>query len=750
MLKIKLTLIALSSIFLLGISSCTSRKQSQPSLIPYPNSIRHTGDIFRHKAIRLVDAPALDLAPFLKPLAQQISIVETGDAAMLKFAHKPEMPQDAYRLEVKRNDISIAAGSDNGYRYALVTLAQLLDQCGHSGLPSVEINDQPQYSWRGMHLDVCRHFFEVDFIKKMLDSMAKHKLNTFHWHLTDDQGWRIEIKKYPQLAEQGAWREETIKNHMANHPKTYDGMPYGGHYTQKEIKEVVQYAQARGITVIPEIEMPGHAVAAARVYPKLCCTGKPKPFNEWGVSDDVFCAGNEEVFHFLEQVIDEIIPLFPSPYIHIGGDECPKDKWKTCPQCQKRMTDEGLKDEMELQSYFVQRMEKYINSKGKKIIGWDEIMEGGLAENATVMSWRGIEGGLEAASEGHNVIICPNAEVYFDHYQSPYNEPTTIAGLTTMESVYHWSPMPDSLAPEFRHHVLGSQANLWTEYMINSQRVEYMAYPRLCALAEMLWTNDEQQNFQQFTTRMNHHYQRLDSMGLAYRIPYPDKLLPVEVITPEQPTLNLSVPIKNATVYYTTDSRSPKKHGKPSTRELQLHQQNEPLLLRCATQMPNGRWSAEHQVMVYFGTMPATALEVQEGAKYQLLEGEYSSANIDFDASEETSIQQGIHPHEQAPQHFYAEQLSGYISLPKSDVYTFKLTSDDGSLLYIGDREIINNDGFFYERTREGRVALEQGLHPFVIKHFQAKYGGSLRLQAKASDGTLLDFSKEGVFSPLN
>jgi len=386
-------------------------------------------------------------------------------------------------------------------------------------VPFVDIEDVPRFAWRGMHLDVGRHMFPIDFIKKYIDYLAFHKLNVFHWHLTEDQGWRIEIKKYPKLTEISAFRNETIVGHHSTNPQKFDGQKYGGFYTQEEIKEVVKYANERFITVVPEIEMPGHAIAALAAYPELSCTGGPFDVRtSWGISDDIFCAGNENTFEFLKIVLSEVVELFPSKFIHIGGDEAPKARWHECLKCKKRIADENLADEHELQSYFIQRIEKYLNSKGKEIIGWDEILEGGLAPNAAVMSWRGNSGGIEAAKQKHNVVMAPTTRCYFDYYQTEYkdNEPLSIGGFLPLEKVYSFNPIPSELTKEEAKFIIGAQANVWTEYMPNPKQVEYMAFPRMSALAEVVWTNNENKNFNDFLSRMGFQYKRFDAMKINY------------------------------------------------------------------------------------------------------------------------------------------------------------------------------------------------------------------------------------------
>lgn len=425
--------------------------------------------------------------------------------------------EEAYSLEINQSKIVITAISNKGIFYGIQSLLQLIpfESRKEIQLQGVKIKDTPKFPWRGMHLDVCRHFFSTDFVKKYIDYLAFLKLNTFHWHLTEDQGWRIEIKKYPKLTEIGAWRKGTMIG--AYSEQKFDTIRYGGFYTQEEIKEVVAYAKQRHITVIPEIEMPGHALAALAAYPELSCTSGPfEVAQKWGVFDDVYCP-KEETFVFLQNVLDEVLELFPSEYIHIGGDECPKTRWKTCNHCQNLMKKEGLKDENELQRYFITRIEKYLNSKGRQIIGWDEILEGGLAPNAAVMSWRGTEGGIEAAKQKHNVVMSPGGYCYFDHYQgNPKNEPLAIGGHTTLEKVYSFNPIPEELSKEDEKYILGAQANVWTEYILNEKHVEYMVFPRILALSEVVWGTSDKGKYDQFAERVIAFFPRLEKMGINY------------------------------------------------------------------------------------------------------------------------------------------------------------------------------------------------------------------------------------------
>lgn len=445
--------------------------------------------------------------PFLDSLISRVpgmSKVTNQEPSNVFIKKVPHLNKEAYRLVLGRDKIDIEMGGAQGLQYAMVSLTQIILYTGFP-LPLAEVNDQPRFSYRGMHLDVCRHFFGVEDVKMYLDYMAYYKYNHFHWHLTEDQGWRIEIKKYPRLQEVAAYRNETLVGHYNDIPHRFDGIKYGGFYTQEEMREIVAYASDRHIIVIPEIEMPGHSLAALAAYPELGCEPQKnyEVATKWGVFEDVYCP-TETTFKFLEGVIDEVVALFPGPYIHIGGDECPKEAWKKSRFCQELIFKEGLQDEHGLQSYFISRMEKYVLSKGKKIIGWDEILEGGLAPHATVMSWRGVKGGLEAARLGHDVIMTPGSHCYFDHYQSESPmEPLAIGGLTTLEKVYGWNPVPESLEQEQQKYILGGQANVWTEYIRTYPEVEYMAYARGMAMAEVLWSGHK--NYTDFVVRFIKH-----------------------------------------------------------------------------------------------------------------------------------------------------------------------------------------------------------------------------------------------------
>lgn len=508
-----------------------------PSLIPFPSHYLAGSGSFDLTAdcSYSVDAPGLEGDRAVQYLRGQLQdrygliLVEQPGRAKIRFrisADVAGLRSEAYRLDVSPEGVAIVAVDGAGLFYGVVTLLQMLHDVeggdGLRSLPAASVVDAPRYEWRGMMLDVARYFFPVQFIKQFIDLMAMYKMNVFHWHLTEDQGWRIEIRKYPKLTEVGAWRAETLVGHLRDEPQTFDGVAHGGFYTQAQVREVVEYAASRCITVVPEIEMPGHCVAALAAYPELSCSGQPLDVStKWGIHSDVYCAGKEETFEFLEDVLEEIVGLFPSRFVHIGGDECPKVRWRGHGLDQRRMRAEGLSSEEELQSYFIRRIEKSLMAENRRLIGWDEILEGGLAPEATVMSWRGFEGGVAAANAGHDVVMTPMAHCYFDYYQSNDRvaEPLAHGRVLSLDEVYGFEPTPPGIAEDMAHHVLGAQGNVWTEYMPSESRVEYMSFPRMSALAEVLWTPARNRGFAGFVKRLRAHLGRLDQLGVRYRFP---------------------------------------------------------------------------------------------------------------------------------------------------------------------------------------------------------------------------------------
>ena len=534
-------------LLVIGMFSCGPQIESKLSIVPKPALMEEgQGNLVLDAETKIVyDTTSADLQQIAGPLVKKLrhstgypfqvvdnTQVETDNGnirlAIDEAGLMSSLGTEGYELTVDTLSVNIAAASPAGLFYGVQTLYQLLPPEIESAvtqsqdmqwlLPAVQIVDKPRFTWRGLHLDVGRHFMPVEFVKKYIDLLSYHKMNMFHWHLTEDQGWRIEIKKYPKLTQISAFRKETVVGHNRDKPRKFDGQRYGGFYTQDEIRDVVAYAKERFVTVVPEIEMPGHSVAVLAAYPQLSCTGGPfEVATFWGINKDIFCAGNDSTFVFLENVLNEVMDLFPSEFIHIGGDEAPKDRWKACPKCQARIQAEGLKDEEELQSYFIRRIEKFLNAKNRRLIGWDEILEGGLAPNATVMSWRGIKGGMAAADQEHDVVMTPNTYCYFDYYQAKSGEPLAIGGFLPLETVYSFEPIPPDLTADKQKHILGAQGNVWTEYIKTPQYAEYMTYPRACALAEVVWSKKEDRNYADFIKRMDLHQKRLSEKGVNYR-----------------------------------------------------------------------------------------------------------------------------------------------------------------------------------------------------------------------------------------
>ncbi len=510
-----------SFLLALGIISSLATAQVCP-ILPTPAVYQPANGQFVCSGTLLIDPS--EITPNLRAAftdyalwAHNIPVSPFVQNPMVQFKKLTNVKQDSYSINIGER-ITISYSSEASCFYAWVSLLQLsTQQDGQLSFPKCFVKDYPQFQWRGLHLDVSRHFFTVNEVKRFIDLMAYYKFNTQHWHLTDDQGWRIEIKKYPLLTQVGAWRDSTVENHYTTQPRTYNKTRYGGFYTQEEVKEIVGYAGARFITVVPEIEMPGHARAALAAYPQYSCTGQAQGVEGlWGIFDDIFCAKEESIL-FLQDVLKEVLPLFPGEFIHVGGDEAPKTRWKECSNCQAVIKANGLHDEHELQSYFIGRMDAFLTQNGKKLIGWDEILEGGLSPNATVMSWRGYEGGKAAAAQGHYVVMCPGSHCYFDHYQGRgADEPLAIGGFTSLEKVLSFNPIPPDMDLASAAYVLGAQGNLWTEYIPDMAQLEYMTYPRAIALSTALWS-ETKPSYEDFLAKLTtYHFPFLSAKNVNF------------------------------------------------------------------------------------------------------------------------------------------------------------------------------------------------------------------------------------------
>ncbi|MBX7119245.1 MAG: family 20 glycosylhydrolase [Gemmatimonadaceae bacterium] len=659
---------------------------------------------------------------------------------------------ESYTLTVAPGAVTITAPRAAGRFYALTTLQQLVDAAkaadpAEPRIGSVTIADAPRFRYRGLHLDVARHFQPVSVVKRYIDLMARYKLNTFHWHLTDDQGWRLAITKYPRLTEVGSCRKETMvaKNFS---PYVGDGTPHCGFYTQDEVREVVAYAAARHITVMPEIEMPGHAVAALTAYPELGCT--PGPFEvmtTWGVSDDIFCP-TERTIAFLQDVLTEVLALFPSPLIHIGGDEAPKVRWDASPVAQEIIRREGLKDSHELQSWFVKRMDRWLSERGRRLVGWDEILEGGLAPGATVMSWRGTAGGLQAARLGRDVIMTPGPPLYLDHYQGDARfEPLAIGGFSPLETVYAYEPIPDGLTPEQQRRILGAQGNVWTEYLATPAALEYMAYPRALALAEVTWSPRAARDWAGFQRRLPNALRQLDRLRVAYRLPTVTGLERDVTTLEPRIAIPLAATWPGATVRYTLDGTGPTATSPAYTRPIEITTTFDGTTLTARQFTSDGR-AGPIRAMVVRRTVFRERDDVQSsalvlGLRMALIRAAVrSTVGIDTLPVARRAVVAGVTvPVEDEDERVkpFAAVFSGYLEVPEDAMYEFSLTSDDGSTLWIGDTKVVDNDGLHGAEERTGMIALRTGPHPITVRYIQGGGGAVLRLRVRTGTGAWRD-----------
>jgi len=721
------------------------------NIIPRPSSVTFGEGVFAFDRATVIVAEGKDrrrsakiLAGKLRTIGLDLKIVSKRPASnyihfggpITGIKYESGIRQSsAYSLDADPTRINIIA-FEQGEFYAIQTLAQLLPihPAAKVEIPAVKIFDVPRFPYRGMHLDVARHFMPVEFVKKYIDLMSQYKFNYFHWHLTEDQGWRIEIKKYPRLTEIGSKRSETVKERNLT-PYIGDGIPHGGFYTQKEIKDVVAYARERHITVIPEIELPGHASAALAAYPQFGCKKdyQYKVQTTWGIFKEVYCP-TEETFKFLEDVLDETIKLFPdSPYIHIGGDEVLKDHWKESAFVQELKKRENLKDEHEVQSYFVRRIEKFINSKGKKMIGWDEILEGGLAPNATVMSWRGMKGGIEAAKSKHDVIMTPTDFVYFDYGQGdPAYEPLNIGSYVPLEKVYSFEPVPKELTAEEAKYIIGGQANIWTEYMKTPAHVEYMAFPRMLALSEVLWSRVEDRNYADFQSRLSAHLPYLDKQNVNYRIPEPAGLR--NVVTQDEKVSIEIKPVVGTRVHYTTDGLTPDERSPLYERPVEIAlQDRQAITVKTIVVTAAGRKSSVYAATVIRDRMraPAERVETKQGVTYELVVPRAGTAGeTDRKSGETRSIflnqfaNQGVDLKQP-----FAVTYDGYFRAPVDGVYEFQVDSTWDATVVLAGEMIIDETGTKNRKVRSAIIPLKAGLHKISIRYNHRGGDAALRFR---------------------
>ena len=619
-------------------------------------------------------------------------------------------------------------------------------------IPAVEISDAPRFRYRGILLDVARYYFPPEFLTKLVDLMALYKFDVLQLHLTDDQGWRIEIKKYPLLTQVGAWRKESM---VVRDGEQYvgDGKPHGGFYTQDQIRELVRYAAARHVTIVPEIEMPGHAGAALAAYPELACTSGPFAVSTtWGVHEDIFCP-SERTFAFLEDVLTEVMQLFPSQYIHVGGDEVPKTRWKASPIAQDLMRREGLKNEEELQSYFIKRIERFLSAHGRRLIGWDEILEGGIAPEATVMSWRGIEGGIAAAQQGHDVIMSPTDHAYLDYYQGdPETEPRAIGGFLPLDSVYAWEPVPNALTPSQASHILGAQGNLWSEHVPTATQAEYMLFPRMLALSEVFWSPKELRNWSSFLARVPAQLTRLDALGVNYRVPDPQGLIAERKVLEDHAEVTMSSYVPGSVIRYTTDGSEPSASSAAYTAPFDVSIGGKPVTVSARLFLPNGRSGSvvrEHiERAAWHDALNIRADSLQSGLRYTYAEGVFAAAD---DVTTAPPTRTGIVPQvtlrgDERPEK-YGVHLSGYVRVPGDQLYSFYLTSDDGAKLRIDGEVVVDHDGLHDATEKADQIALRAGYHSFDVVYFQATGGAALHLSVSSAKLSKRDVPRDWLFS---
>ena len=749
MLKKNLWLLILTVAALPGIAPAQT---TDPNLgiIPAPVSLKKNAGTFTlsrettiladtvtNKAVVFLTDYLLNKAMLKVPLK-----VNNGASApnsiVLTAAGADDLPAEGYRLTITPQQVLIA-GKGAGLFYGIQTLIQLMP-AGNTAvvkLPCVQITDYPRFGYRGMMLDVCRHFFSVEMVKKYIDLMAAYKLNNFHWHLTDDQGWRIEIKKYPRLTQIASQRAQTVIGHYWEHnPQQFDNTPYGGYYTQDQIRDVVKYAADRFINIVPEIEMPGHSEAALAAYPELSCDPSLnyKVAETWGVFHDIYCP-SDKTFSFLQDVLTEVMDLFPGKYIHIGGDEAPKDVWKKSAFCQKLMKEQGLKTEDELQSYFIQRIEKFVNSKGRSIIGWDEILEGGLSPNATVMSWRGEQGGIAAAQQSHNVIMTPGSGgLYIDQQQSKAElEPLSIGGYDPLSKIYSYNPTPSELTPDQQKFIKGVQANLWTEYIATDSKVDYMVLPRLFALSEVAWSPLANKNYNDFAdTRLPSHLAKLDAAGFNYRVPTAIGIQDT-IVFGTKLNVNLKPSVTGAKVYYTIDGYDPREtdmaYTMPMTYDVPPDQYRD---LKTIVITPTGKRSiVTHERMYNKMPLPAETFNgAAKGMKYELLSGDFtnleqlkgapvidSGTTLSFNTSAFKKNIKG-----------FGVIYTGFLRVDTDGDYGFSTISANGSQLLIDNQPVVDNDGKHGVFEQGGSVPLLKGFHKITVKYFDSGNTGQVRV----------------------
>ncbi|MEO6523192.1 MAG: family 20 glycosylhydrolase [Mucilaginibacter sp.] len=738
------------------------------NIIPAPMLVKKTAGTFSlsMETVIQADTPSNKTSALLASYIttnwgyHKISVTNnsiTNNVVKLTSVGADALPTDGYHISVTPTAVTIT-GKGAGLFYGIQTLMQIMptEKAGTAKIPCVEIDDYPRFGYRGLHLDVARHFFPVNFVKRYIDLMATYKLNTFHWHLTDDQGWRIEIKKYPKLTEVGSKRARTmIGNYHDFYPNQYDNTPYGGYYTQEEIKDVVKYAAERFITIVPEIDIPGHSEAAVTAYPELSCDPKNpnlKVAETWGGFPNILCP-TDYTFNFMQDVLTEVMALFPSKYIHIGGDEVDKGAWRKSAFCQKLIKKLKLKNEEGLQSYFIQRIEKFVNSKGRNIIGWDEILQGGLAPNATVMSWTGESGGITAAQQHHNVVMTPGGFVYFDHAQgNSYMEPLSIGGYLPLAKVYNYNPTPAVLTADEQKYIMGVQANIWTEYIATEEKVEYMLLPRLLALSEIGWTPVANKNYADFAgVRVPVHLGKLDAEGFNYRVASTVGVSDT-IMTGNTFRFELKSPVAGAKIYYTIDGYTPRETDLEYKLPLNiLVPDSSSRVLQTIVITPSGKRSAvTHTVMNNFPPSPAVNYTgTAAGLKFKVYPGRFSGTDqIDGANYVDSGITKNFGTAAfRKNNRAFGVIYDGYIKVDDDGKYVFSTASADGSTLLIDDNVVVDNDGKHSLFEHAGDILLQKGYHKITVKYFYVGAANTLRVYMTAPGKPKAELSPDVVFN---
>ncbi|WP_439184446.1 family 20 glycosylhydrolase [Carboxylicivirga taeanensis] len=731
------------------------------NIIPQPKSVSYHEETFQLGPKTLLVYKGLDknvlqtIAQFNAYLQQHsgMTLTLTDDAPDTNYilfqVHPMESAHDeAYELMVAPTHIQVNAQSSKGLFYALQTFKQLLPPAfeansqnqSHWEIPCVSLSDYPDFEYRGLNIDVARHYFPVEFIKKQIELLALYKINVLHWHLTDDQGWRVEIKKYPKLTSIGSHRSKTLIGHGANPPFKYDDSPYSGFYTQDEIRDIVNFAREHHIEIVPEIELPGHSLAALAAYPQLGCTGGPyEVATRWGVFDDVMCPGKESTFAMIDDILTEIADLFPGQYIHIGGDACTKTRWRNCKHCQARIKSKGFENENDLEHYFIKRVQQTLTKLDKKMVGWNEIMKDSTLKDALIILWQDDVNFKQAVGNNNKIIKSPNNFLYFDHYQaSPQNHPLAIGGYTPLKDVYHYKPLGPSLNKAEKESIIGLQANCWTEYMPTTDKFEFMLYPRLCAFSEIAWGNDGQKDWPEFRRKLENHLERLSAKGVNYFYEVPKPIPNKEQLNFTHPTtLSFKHIADKYSIRYTLDGSEPDLHSQLYSTPIPVNASGTIKAITVNTHTGEQSKTEIFSLNQLQFQKPVARKKLSPGLSCSVYKGRFKMVKEIKNTSKD---QQRIILDNFIPDSICSESFgiiaTGYFKSEQKGIYEFELTSDDGSALYVGKELVVNNDGIHGSKTEKGAIALREGLYPVTIYYFQTTGYCAFDLNIKLPDNT--------------